>query len=253
MPSRCLRRSALPGLLALVAACAGALTLDFEQNVGGFVTLAEKQPMRLVADQAHGGKQSLYSGPPGATGCMSLKLAKPVIGRVECWFYDDLAPAKRQTVSVSDVGDEYLLFVAGTPTVYQARIGMTYTDTRVKRTLGWHRISFLLDGRRTALSIDGEQVMVNERLRRLDSIMLGSPWDASTGWYDDLTIEPRDLSDAELAAIDAADRAERAAARQARIGALTADRSRLSGELKAATYGHLGATTPLAEEYHRRL
>ncbi|MBI5834147.1 MAG: hypothetical protein HZB16_17770, partial [Armatimonadetes bacterium] len=121
------------------------------------------------------------------------------------------------------------------------------------RTLGWHRISFLLDGRRTALSIDGEQVMVNERLRRLDSIMLGSPWDASTGWYDDLTIEPRDLSDAELAAIDAADRAERAAARQARIDALTADRSRLGGELKAATYGHLGATTPLAEEYHRRL
>ena len=240
--------------LVLLASLVSAATLDFERDMPGLVPTEGKQPLVLTRDRAHGGAQSAYSGPPGSTRCMSYKLPKPIIGRVEAWFYDDMAPAKRQTVCVAnDAQGEYLLFVCGTPTVYQARVGMTYTDTAVKRSLGWHRITFTLDGRRAVLAIDGAEAFVADKLGRIDSLMLGSPWDDSTGWYDDLSIEARELSPAEQAALDAAEAKLRAEALRARLAGLAADRGKLTGELRAATYGHLGATTPMAGEFYRRL
>lgn len=246
-------RSAWIWWLSAAPLLAAPVSDGFEQGLQGWTTLAGKQPLVTSTLHVHSGRQAAYSGPPGSRRVMHHDFAEPFVGRLSVWFYDDLEPHKQQAVSVDSPDGELLLFAARDGQHYFSRIGRDYAETTVERREGWHAILFECDGLRTILSIDSTPVRQNERLRRLASVMLGSPWDDSTGWYDDLVAEPKQFTAAERTELERRLQAEEEAVQRARVERLAADRARLATEFRVAPYRGLGVTTPLAREYHQRL
>jgi hypothetical protein len=212
-----------------------------------------KQPLVLTDDRAFEGQHSAYSGPPGTTRVSRTKLPATV-GRLEVRFYDDGASPKHQ-MAIALGRPKHILGIAarGGP-VYETRVGRTYTATNVQRSKGWHRFAWVCDGQRTAGFIDGTPVAVTGEVRSIREVVLGSFWDASTGWYDAVRAWPRakEHAAAVAQAQQALERqkAERAAALRRQ---LAADAGKLDQEYRAQTRRPLGPPTPLARECYRRL
>lgn len=243
-------RALLMTLCAATLAVAQPIVVDFETAPSQFVPPPEKQAMVVSTAQAHNGTSSFYSGPPANLACSWWQMGEPRRGTVEIWFYDDMVPTKRQTVALAlDPSEESLMFVCAGGEFYQSRIGPTYSNTTVRRSEGWRRINFEVDAGGARLSIDGQLVRENPVLRTANRIMLGSPWDASTGWYDDLTVDLQPLSPAD----QAAEEAEIAAAEERRVGALLAAAPLLQTEWRPVAHVPQLPATPLAREYYQRL
>jgi hypothetical protein len=168
-------------------------TEDFETSLSAWrVGDSGKQPLLLVQDRFRGGKQCAYSGPPGNMRVMKRELPTPVMGRLEVAFFDDMASSKQQMAGVTSPGEAQLLGIACRGgSRYQVRIGRDYSEVPVARTPGWHLFAWECDGRRTVAFIDGTQVASVQGMARLAGISLGSFWDASTGWYDDVKLTPQ--------------------------------------------------------------
>ena len=180
-------------LLPLAASPAQEFSLveDFEGELPDWVlgdtgTL----PLTIVDDPVFSGAGSAYSGPPGGRHVVSHTPALPLLGRLEVRFYDDMAPRKQQIAAASGGPGELLGIVCRGGTRYQCRVGQTYTEVPVERTEGWHHFAWECDGRRTVAFIDGQEVFANESMGRIRKVSLGSFWDDSTGWYDELRATP---------------------------------------------------------------
>ncbi len=160
---------------------------DFETSLDNWrVGDKGKQPLVLVDDRARSGKRCAYSGAPGNMRVSRYTFPLPLVGRLEIWFYDDMAAEKHQIAGANSNNNELLGIVCKGGDTYEVRVGKTYAKTSVKRTGGWHEFAWECDGVKTTAFIDGTKVYVNDRLDRIAYIALGSFWDASTGWWDDL-------------------------------------------------------------------
>lgn len=253
------------GLTALVVMAAASMASARQEAKPSFVEGFEGAPTRwrkgddgavpllVVGDRAFSGKRCAFSGPPGNRRVSRAELPQPV-GRLEVRFYDDLAPSKRQMAIAVGRPKQILGIACFGGSHYQTRVGHTYTATSVERSKGWHLFAWVCDGTRVAAFIDGTPVGMNRTLDRISGICLGSFWDASTGWYDDVRAYPRMAEDAEAVA-----EAERALERQQTERAnalrrqLVADRAKLAQEFRVRPHRPLGPQTPLARECYRRL
>ena len=247
--------------IAFLAACAVATTATgaepgFEEGFEGALSRWRAGddgavPLLAVDARAASGKRSAYSGPPGRRRVSRAELAMPRVGRLEVRFYDDMTPAKHQMAIAVGRPRQILGIACRGGTHYQCRVGSTYTTVAVKRSRGWHLFAWECDGRKTVAFIDGTPVFTNDTLGHIREIVLGSFWDASTGWYDDVRAftEP-------TGAIAEAEQALRK--QQARLAAalreqLAADRPKLAGPFAARPFRPLGPETPLSRECYRRL
>ncbi|HJN14903.1 MAG TPA: carbohydrate-binding protein, partial [Armatimonadota bacterium] len=143
-------------------------------------------PLELVDDPVCEGATSAYSGPPGNRNVVKWTLPLRLVGRLEVWFYDDMVSPKQQIAAASGVPGELMAIVTWSTPYYQYRVTTTYHDTPIKRSKGWHLFAWECDGRETVASIDGTDIHTNRGMGRIREISLGSFWDDSTGWYDDL-------------------------------------------------------------------
>ena len=251
----------LASLLVVFAAIAGsappppAFAEDFETDLSAWkVADAGAMPLVLSDKRAASGKQSAYSGPPGSRRVMRHDFAQPVVGRLEVRFYDDMAPAKHQMAIAVGEPKVIIGLTCRGGTHYQARIGTTYSGTPVKRTKGWHLFAWECDGQRTAGFIDGEPVAVNEGIDRIRGIVLGSFWDASTGWYDDVRCLAlkRESTRAVAEAMETLRQRDRQRIEELRA-MLAAERPKLGGIYRVRPHRALGPETPLSRECYRRL
>ncbi|NOY79839.1 MAG: hypothetical protein GXP31_02420 [Kiritimatiellaeota bacterium] len=186
-----------PAAAPLTAVAAPAFADDFEDGLRAWTCdWPGKAPLLLRRDPVAPANQCAYSGPPGKCRVARHDFAFPVTGRIELRFFDDMAPAKNQMAGVGDAGNELLGIACTGGTHYRYRIGKTYYDTPVPRSKGWHRFAWEIDGRRTTAFIDGRRIAADNRLGAVRSLFIGSFWDASTGWYDDVRVRPAPPSDA---------------------------------------------------------
>ena len=159
----------------------------FEGDLSRWVVDRGKQPLVLTAERAFEGEKCAYSGPPGNMRAGKWEFGAPLIGRVELRFFDDMAPRKQQMAGVAE-GNHLLGIACRGGKTYHYRIGRTYTPTPARRSKGWHLFAWEANGARTEAFIDGTKIAENTRLGRLERVFIGSFWDASTGWYDDVRI-----------------------------------------------------------------
>ncbi|MFW6164084.1 MAG: hypothetical protein ACODAJ_15055, partial [Planctomycetota bacterium] len=252
--------AAVPWLLFALAssapAAAPAFAEDFEGDLSAW-KVADKgaRPLVLTDKQAHGGGQSAYSGPPGRRHVMRHDFAQPLVGRLEVWFYDDMAAAKHQMAIAVGRPRVIIGLTCRGGSHYQARIGRTYHRTPVKRSKGWHRFAWECDGERTVGFIDGEPVLANERLDRIRGLVLGSFWGASTGWYDDVRAfaRKRDTAHAIVAKakVTLGDPWTRRLEEMERV--LASERTKLKTVYRVRPPKALGDETALSREAYRRL
>ncbi len=182
-----------------VCSPAGAFADSFERDLHAWnCKWPGKAPLLLRPDPAGPANHCAYSGPPDRCRVAEHDFVHPIIGRIELRFFDDMAPAKNQMAGVGDGGGELLGIACSGGRHYRYRIGKTYYDTPIPRTRGWRRFAWVIDGRRTTAFIDGHPIGVNERLGVVRTLFLGSFWDASTGWYDDVRVQPAPPSDAPM-------------------------------------------------------
>ncbi len=150
---------------------------------------AGKQPLLAVQDRAFAGKQSAYSGPPGECRVMRHELRFPLTGRVELRFYDDLAKNKQQIAMVGTGKDgDILAIIVRDGATYDYRVGSTYTATKVPRQEGWRLFAWECDGASTTAFIDGVKVAETKAVPVIRQLAIGSFWNGSTGWYDDVRV-----------------------------------------------------------------
>ncbi|NQT53464.1 hypothetical protein HQ576_15505 [bacterium] len=246
------------GLLAFVGVAAAERTPCFVEDFEGGLTRWRRgddgaAPLVAVADRAFAGGRSAFSGPPGRRRVSRADLP-PGVGRLEVRFYDDLAPNKQQMAIAVGLPKQMLGISSRGAAYYEFRVGTTYTLTPAKRTKGWHHFAWVCDGKRTAAFIDGASVGMNPTLDRISGIVLGSFWDASMGWYDDVRAYPR--TDADAATVTEAEKtlAERETQRLAELSErLEADVALLKTKFRIRPHKPLGAETPLSRECTRRL
>ena len=184
--------------LWFIAACASAdeptspvlapdYAEDFEINLDRWEKGApDKNPLVIVNDRSHHGRRCASSGPPDAMNVSRFYFPVPLVGRLEVWFYDDMAPAKHQIAAANSPEDEFLGIVCAGGNKYKVRVGKDYTEAPVERSEGWRQFAWECDGEKTTAFIDGAEVFANPNLGTIGSIALGSFWDDSTGWWDDL-------------------------------------------------------------------
>ncbi len=158
----------------------------FEEGLGDWtMDYGDKQPLVISGEPVFAGKGSAYSGPPGKNRVGRHGFSPPLTGRVEIRFYDDLAPGKQQIAGVTGRKGGLLAVIARQPGVYEFRIGGTYTATGVDRSKGWHLFAWECDGMATTAFVDGKPVAANPDMDRIAALVIGSFWNASTGWYDE--------------------------------------------------------------------
>ncbi len=185
-----------PAAVPLAAVVAPGFSEDFENDLSAWTCdWPGKAPLLVRPDPADAGNRCAYSGPPGVCRVARHDFPQPVTGRIELRFFDDMAPAKNQMAGVGGSDGELLGIACTGGTHYRYRIGKTYHDTPVPRSKGWHRFAWEIDGRRTTAFIDGRRIAVNSRLGTVRSLFIGSFWDGSTGWYDDVRVRPAPPSD----------------------------------------------------------
>jgi len=237
------------------AAPALAFAEDFEGGLSRWkVADAGAMPLVLSGKRAASGKQSAYSGAPGRRRVMRHGFAEPLVGRLEVRFYDDMAPAKHQMAIAVGQPRVIIGLTCRGGTHYQARIGTTYSGTPVKRTKGWHLFAWECDGQRTVGFIDGEPVAVNEGIDRIRGIVLGSFWDASTGWYDDVRCLAlkRESTRAVAQAMATLRQRDREGVEELRA-VLAAERPKLESIYRVRPHRPLGAETLLSRQCYGRL
>lgn len=174
---------------------------DYKENFEGQLNrwvIADrgKSPLVTSTEKFRSGKQSAYSGPPGAMRVSRYNFPVPLVGRLEVWFYDDLAQKKHQIAATENLQNLTFGIVCNGGGKYKVRVGKEYIEVPVIRTEGWHQFAWDCDGEKTRAFIDGKEVYTLPGFEQIVFIALGSFWDDSAGWWDDLRASIRTPSTA---------------------------------------------------------
>ncbi|MBN1903417.1 hypothetical protein JW926_19010 [Candidatus Sumerlaeota bacterium] len=164
---------------------------DYKENFEGQLNRWEiadkgKSPLVTTEDKFRSGKQSAYSGPPGTMRVSRYDFPVPLVGRLEVWFYDDMAPQKRQIAAAQNLKKQTFGIVCNGGERYKVRVDKEYIEVPVKRSEGWRQFGWDCDGEKIIAFIDGEEVHAVQGFNHIASLSLGSFWDDSAGWWDDM-------------------------------------------------------------------